>query len=65
VFAAGAMGGSRRDLVAVVAARTSVVASVDRRLSLHGVVSMVGGLQPTMAVAQVAQLFFARFRTAE
>jgi hypothetical protein len=42
-------------------ARTVVVAYADRRLSLHGVVAVVGGMQPAMEVARVAELFAARF----
>jgi hypothetical protein len=45
---AGAPGAGRRDVVAAIAARTALVASADRRLSLHGVVAVVGGMQPAM-----------------
>jgi hypothetical protein len=58
---AGAPGAGRRDIVNVVAARTTMVASADRRLSLHGVVAVVGAMQPAMGVGVVAELFAARF----
>jgi putative intracellular protease/amidase len=60
---AGAPGAGRRDVVAAIAAGTAVVASADRRLSLHGVVAVVGCRQPAMGVARVAELFAARFRS--
>ncbi|KAK1663013.1 hypothetical protein QYE76_051172 [Lolium multiflorum] len=57
---AGAPGAGRGDIVNAVA-RTAVVASADRRLSLHGVVAVVGTMQPAMGVGVVAELFAARF----
>jgi hypothetical protein len=62
-IAVGAPGRGRGDGVAAVAARTAVVASADRRLTLHGVVAVIGGLQTTIGIAQVAQLFADRFKT--
>jgi hypothetical protein len=62
-IAAAAPGRGRGDGVAAVAARTAVVASADRRLTLHGVVAVIGGLQTTIGIAQVAQLFADRFKT--
>jgi hypothetical protein len=58
---AGAPGAGRGDIVNAVAARTAVVASADRRLSLHGLVAVVGTMQPAMGVGVVAELFAARF----